>query len=556
MRLNTAVTLLAATLSALLGIGTATLGLWLKAGEARLQQVEEQNKQIEAKVRALDERDKAEESSYKFAREFLSQVKDSFGQSPRGKQMAVATLNIVAQASTSGGGESNVHSRAELPLHMALLIGDPGSLVMLDPQLKHLDDWFDFATADAEDSTRLTAIQALCSLSKKAVQEGRLDRLERCTNRVELLLTYLAGRDALENQAEGHTPTMPPSPEVTGALIAMSRLQVFFTEHDAQLRAVRLPPDDPRDAQAVLASVRARYETAVAALQEVSHQLTRVENTGTGLAAASLLPSAARINKGYDPDDMTAPIPPGPNQRLQRTHDQVDDALQAVSLARQTATASVASSQPKVLEARKAETEQLISELLSDDPAMRHHGHFNLALLRQTAVSPMVACLQQHENQQDVPANRLRLGVAIALSRMVQPIILTPDEARLTVGLIGAKDADTRAAATEFLVDLDNAPTVGKVFTAIQLVLADRRNLSANSDLIRNAATILGSWVRLLPASCVDPEGQPFRKLADEAATRLKDQLRAEDASVWGSTVKAIDEQLRQAKQDQAKPIL
>ncbi len=561
-RLNTNVTLLAALLSAVLGVATGVFALWLKAGEARLQEVEQKSKLIEARITALDERSKAEDTSYKFAREFLGQVKDSFGDSPRGKQLAVAALNIIAQASTSDGGQSSAHSRAELPLHMALLINDPGSLVMLDPELLHLNDWFDFASADAEDSTRVTAIQALCSLSKRAVQNGRLDRLEHCTNLVEQLLTFLAGQDALKEHVEDGTAPPPPTPEMTAALIAMTRLQIFFTEHAAQVQAAKLPTGDRRDPQAVMAGVRERYEKAVAVLQEVNHQLVVAENTnapvdlagaGTGMESFPSVPATPKggaINKGYDPDEQpvtssTASAAPG--GQLQRTRMMVSDALQAVSFARQSVATSTALHYSAAADAQKAEIDRLINELLSDEAATRHHGHFNLALLRQAAVEPMVAALRQRENQPGDPANRLRLGVAVALSRMVQPITLQPDEAKQVVALLGAKDADTRTAATDFLVDVENPATVQNVFDAIQAALAGPRDVSESAGTVYNAAVVLGTWARVLPGKSMNRDGQPMRKAASATVAKLRDQLRSQDARGWAGTVKTIDTLLRQA---------
>ena len=159
-----------------------------------------------------------------------------------------------------------------------------------------------------------------------------------------------------------------------------------------------------------------RLNTAVTLLAET---LSALLGVGTAVFALWLKSGEARLQQveqrskeieakiqGLDERDKAEE-----SKQLQQTHDLVNNALQEVSRARQSAIASSATDQPAAAEARKAVAEKLISELLSDDPATRHHGHFNLALLRQAAVKPMMAALQERENQQDASANRLRLGV-------------------------------------------------------------------------------------------------------------------------------------------------
>src|SRR5947207_13182886 len=67
---------------------------------------------INGHIKELERRDKTEQASYKFAHEFLTFNKDDLTKDPRKTQLAVAALEIIAQASSSKQGESDVLDRA------------------------------------------------------------------------------------------------------------------------------------------------------------------------------------------------------------------------------------------------------------------------------------------------------------------------------------------------------------------------------------------------------------------------------------------------------------
>src|SRR5882724_8371138 len=129
-KLNTFLTAVAACVSTLIGI-------WASFIDGKI-------KDIDAQTKKLERREKTEEASYKFAHEFLSQIKGNLENNRKGTQLAVAALNIIAQASSSAMGASPDEARAELPIHMALLLGDSGLIAAMDRQLKYRSYWIEF----------------------------------------------------------------------------------------------------------------------------------------------------------------------------------------------------------------------------------------------------------------------------------------------------------------------------------------------------------------------------------------------------------------------------
>ena len=86
-QLNTIITVLA-------GICTLVIGVWVKANEAQLKEIEKTTKKIET-------REKVEEASYKFAREFLTQIKGNFTDNTRGTQFAETAVPMHSRVSRS-----------------------------------------------------------------------------------------------------------------------------------------------------------------------------------------------------------------------------------------------------------------------------------------------------------------------------------------------------------------------------------------------------------------------------------------------------------------------
>src|SRR5205814_9788858 len=191
----------------------------------------------------------------------LSQIKGNLENNPKGTQLAVAALNIIAQASSSASGASSDEARAELPIHMALLLGDSGSIAAMDRQLKYRSHWIEFASADQDDQTRLTAIKALCSLSRTGLGERNLGQVETCLTAIDKLLKLINENESTEALRLR-----------TEALAAKTKLVSFLKENNADLDAAILAAGDKRKPQAVRDEVRKNFDLqkTVAALQDTA----------------------------------------------------------------------------------------------------------------------------------------------------------------------------------------------------------------------------------------------------------------------------------------------
>jgi hypothetical protein len=195
---------------------------------------------------------------------------------------------------------------------------------------------------------------------------------------------------------------------------------------------------------------------------------------------------------------------------------------------------------------RAKEIEKLIEQLTSPDTPIRRKARSDLALYQQAAVKPMLAKLRGTFPNENA-AYTTRLGVATALSRMVQPITLDAEQATQVAALIGAPDADTRIATADFLMNLESSSTIQNVYDAIAVLLKERKGPSESGNLVKNAAGILGTWARVLSDDIKSPVGTPMKEFAAQTVGKLKDELERTDAKNWAGTISTINELLQRA---------
>jgi hypothetical protein len=147
----------------------------------------------------------------------------------------------------------------------------------------------------------------------------------------------------------------------------------------------------------------------------------------------------------------------------------------------------------------------------------------------------------------------IRRDVAIALSRMQQPIAMEEEQSNLIVGLLRASDKETRLAAADFLMNLEDRATVLYAYDSLVVLTKDRRR-PENGTAVKNAATVLGTWVRVLPPDllAVD-EATPMRDWCRKTVEGLKTDLQKENVKFWAGTISTISELLERANQTREK---
>lgn len=219
---------------------------------------------------------------------------------------------------------------------------------------------------------------------------------------------------------------------------------------------------------------------------------------------------------------------------------------------------------PKV--ARKAEdvrrSEPIVATFVSrltnaDDQTLRAI-QAQVADIGQPAVRPLVAELIQRSGKNSPADDNVRLAAAGALAKMKQPIVLTTDEAKAVVTLIQVSDAQTRLAAAEFLMNLEDQQTIHYAFRELQQIA---RNPGNPDDKIQgaavyNTAVVLGTWARNLkegikaPADAGGPNTTMARAALQEAK-QLDELLKKRGAAKWKHTISDLEDLIKKAE---AKP--
>jgi hypothetical protein len=126
---------------------------------------------IETSLKSMEVRERTESASYKFAEEFLTYIRDNQQRFAKCPQIGVAALSIIAEASSDSSGNSDPLSRKAMPVKMALLLNDPGSVATTDPSLELIPKWWDTAFWAEDDSIQATAIKALCAICRAAIRD-------------------------------------------------------------------------------------------------------------------------------------------------------------------------------------------------------------------------------------------------------------------------------------------------------------------------------------------------------------------------------------------------
>jgi prefoldin subunit 5 len=251
----------------------------------------------------------------------------------------------------------------------------------------------------------------------------------------------------------------------------------------------------------------------------------------------------------------TAPdTPPATATKATEAVERIAQEAQRASLPR------VAEKAAEVLRS-KAVIEGLVAKLPSRDDTIRHGARAQLAEIGQPAVASLVAEVIKRRGRNNEEDYKMRLGVANALSKMKQPIELTPEEAAAVVELLKSNDAETRRLTADFLMNLEHPQTIHYAFAELKQIAAnpgDPANKVQGSTLF-SAALVLGTWGRNLADSIRAPadSGNPELTMAQAAlaeAKKLRDLLQNKDPLGWKETIADLNDLIFKAESRLSRP--
>ena len=394
---------------------------------------------VDTKVKELDLREKREKASTTFANIFLEKVlpDPQLKENAKHVQALLSILNIIAQSSASRNGESDAKARAIMPLQLALLMGQPGGVAAMDVDYKYMNDWVAMAMSDDSNATRVTAIQALTGICRKALREGRLEVLSNGVQAVNQLFALIP-----EDQTVLRVP----------AIAARSQLVSFITKETQLLDGAKLPDGDRRNADMVRSEIRHAFPDANAVAQETK---------------SNLQATYAKL------EDSTKPIDLQQVANVKNGLAQLDAALKTASQvtvekAAETAIANSPKGQnPPGSDPTAAAVSKIIPDLGSEIADKRHKARSDLALFGQSAVKPLLREVEKRASANSDTDDRIRLGVAVALQSMRQPIVLDSSDAYWVVSLLRSSNNETRYATVEFLMNLESGASIIHCFDSL-----------------------------------------------------------------------------------------
>ena len=113
---------------------------------------------------------------------------------------------------------------------------------------------------------------------------------------------------------------------------------------------------------------------------------------------------------------------------------------------------------------------------------------------------------------------------------------------RAIVDLIGDDDPTIRMNASEFLMKIDDAPTVTKVRAELEAAIERRGSPGVPDNKVYYAAVVLGTWARILPDS-----QKEVRQSIKTSLLAARNRMGQEGK--WKNTVTVIDNLLALARE-------
>jgi hypothetical protein len=470
---------------------------------------------IEASLKSMEVRERTENASYKFAEEFLAYIRDNRQQFAKSPQIAVAALSIIAEASSDTSGNSDPVSRKVMPVKMALLLNDPGSVAATDPSLKLIPNWWDTAFWAEDDSIQATAMKALCAICRAAIRDERqlnLPLAAQCVEAIDALRRRLLEKESgFADRGANLCGDGESAPRLTAVRIRLEALTEVGRIY-SDVRDREGWKDNP-----VQAGILSQLAAAFGDLQQLQNRVS--------VTSGEKRSGEAQVDQ----------------QALEKAQDVVDAVQSNVEQQKITA------NEPQTVSQRITD---LIKQLA--DPQDEVRARIELALQGQNAVKPL---LHEVEKQHDGKTNadyKTQLGIARALSQMRQPITLDNEDARRAVSLIGAKKLQTRLAAETFLVNLKSEASLQNCFHALQRLFEEQKSTPQDGNAVYYAAEVMAKWASVItPETKISakPENsgstEPMASLCLRTAREWQKQLKeSPNATEWASTITRIDKLL------------
>ena len=506
-------------LTALGAAVAAVAAIFSTINKGRIDHIAEQVAALDVKGKQFDYDQKKAGAIKDFATLFLDKVLADAA--PKGhekhNQALLSILDIVAQASGKAD-DTDAKSRAVMPLQLALLFNEPGALAGMDMDCRYLDAWVAMACADNSDQTRVTAIQALVGICQRALREGRLELLWTGIQSIDQLIAFI------------------PQDQVAarGSAIALrSQLASSIQRDEKHLAKAQLPKGDSGNADEIRKQISNLFanpnEALLATQNKVDAQVTALRESKT-------------------PDNKKF-------EELQKTQVQLETArAAALQVAVQNVSATTPSSSTSASSDDSPDQQaltKLIKDMASTDDRVRHQARSVAALFGQKAVKRLLQEVAARSDKNSDEDYKTRLGVAVALKLMPQPIEVDKVDASAVVSLLESTDSETRIAAAEFLMNLESGSSVLNCFDVMERLFntwSDLPKDKIGGNAVKSAAGVLGTWARVITPKTPSREANtPFPQFALAMAEKWKTKLEGNKTD-WAQTIATLNDLIRLAQ--------
>lgn len=533
-KLNTFVSAVAA----LAGSLAAILSLYNKAAIER----------IDAKVKGLELRQKVEQASRDYAELFMNKLlaEDRLKGNEKRVQAILSLLNIAAQASANAEGESNAKTRAMTPIVLALLLNEPGGVAEMDESYQYLDDWVAIACADNSIKTRVTAMQALGGMCQKALRAGRLDIVVKGVRAFDQLLALV--------------PDDPKDPDYITVVAVRTQLKSFIKKEDRLLTQATLPKsaESLGEMNALRTEVRGAFananETAQDTKVKVEAKVASIETSKPVTPQADLETSKNLSALKGGLAELNAALGAASQVAQAQISQSSGSPAPTASVGSPGPTGSTGPQPTPTVTQGSSTIQKCIQDLLSNDETIQRRGRTQLALLRQTAVKPLVNEIATRFFKNGEEDNRLRRGAATAFHFMVQPITLDPTDAYWIVSLLRSTDDETRNHTAEFLMNLESGSSLQTCLAELERLFYEQAGLpKTGGNAVLDSSVVVATWARNIGADT--PSGianMSIPQLTLEKARTWREFL-SNRRGDWAKTISTLDDLISRAEAAQNK---
>jgi hypothetical protein len=502
------------------------------------------------RIGQLDNRTKTEDASYRFATLFLDKAmaSESLKKHERSVPALLSILDIAAQASSSDRGASNAEARAVLPIHLALLLGEAGTVAELDRDCVHAKTWVELAKVATQDETRLTAIEALVPLAKKALADRRLGALSSCVRDLDDLLGLIRHIETAGGGPEGGAgPSDPKVVKVmavrTAALGARADLAYFLEKNRSAVALAELEKGAVGDAVELRNRVLSAFPAAVATAQDAKIEL-RSSQANLPVSDQNARQVSSNAQSVLDRVDVVLTTAA---KDVSRTSSQAGEAGQPAMTPEEQNRKRLAGLLQQIKNTKTA-------------PPERQKARSELALIGQPALKPLLLLAERD----DLAGNPLAVGgkkqelermngeVAAILTRMQQPLRLDVEDAAAVIKLLRSDVRNTRMAIADFLMNLEDEAGIHAIYFQFEEI---RKHASEKEigSAVANAALILATWARNLSWDIQSPEPNlTMREFALKKAKVWQQELpHVQHEGGWNITISLLNELIPRAEASQ-----